>query len=96
MRSNSFGSVTTISDSPSVRMSSAPSSIAWSVSFSSSTAAFSNTISPCFLNIQPTEPDAPRLPPWCVITLRISLAVRLRLSVMISTSTAVPPGPNTS
>jgi hypothetical protein len=48
------------------------------------------------LNIQPTEPDAPRLPPWCVITLRISLAVRFRLSVMISTSTAVPPGPNTS
>src|SRR5450432_2517307 len=37
-----------------------------------------------------------RLPPCRVITLRMSLAVRLRLSVMISTSTAAPPGPNTS
>ena len=52
MRSNSLGSVTTISASPSLRMSSAPSSIAWSVSAFSSTALFSNTIMPCFLNIQ--------------------------------------------
>ena len=44
-------------------------------------------------NIQPTLLAPPSLPSWMSKILRISPAVRLRLSVITSASTATPPGP---
>ena len=44
-------------------------------------------------NIQATDPASPRFPPPLVKAWRISLTVRLRLSVVTSTSSATPPGP---
>ena len=44
-------------------------------------------------NIQATLPCSPMLPPFFENTWRISLTVRLRLSVATFTSTAAPPGP---
>src|SRR5215469_1366598 len=51
------------------------------------------TISPFLWNIHETEPASPRFPPPLVKMWRISLTVRLRLSVVTSTSNATPPGP---
>ena len=48
---------------------------------------------PRFLKIQATEPEAPMFPWNLSKTCRISLTVRLRLSVVTSTSTATPDGP---
>ena len=44
-------------------------------------------------NIQATLPCSPMLPPFLENAWRISLTVRLRLSVATLTSTAAPPGP---
>ncbi len=40
-----------------------------------------------------TEPVSPRLPPYLAKVDRTFEAVRLRLSVIASTITAIPPGP---
>ncbi len=74
--------------------SSAPASSAISSSFSSSGAAsFSIWIEPLRANIHAVLPFSPRLPPLRVNAWRTSWAVRLRLSVSVSTNSATPPGP---
>src|SRR5262252_10251149 len=50
-------------------------------------------MSPFLWNIQETAPASAMLPPFLLKTCRISLTVRLRLSVLISASSATPPGP---
>ena len=49
-------------------------------------------ICPFRLNSRVTAPCVAMVPPFLVTRLRISEAVRLRLSVLTSTSTATPPG----
>ena len=45
------------------------------------------------VNIQFTEPSSPMFPPFLLKACRTSATVRTRLSVMVSTRMAVPPGP---
>ncbi len=65
------------------------------MSMSWSSAAFSDGTKIWLLrsNIHATLPCSPMFPPFLENTCRISLTVRLRLSVATFTSTAAPPGP---
>ena len=72
-----------------VTTSSAPASIAASISLFSSVPG-ANTIWPQCLNRNATEPSVPRLPPYLENACRTSATVRVRLSVMQSTITAAP------
>ena len=51
------------------------------------------TSTPFLLKFQDTQPAAPILPPYLSKWWRTLPAVRLRLSVMVSTITAMPLGP---
>src|SRR5438477_4206224 len=91
--SNRSGAVTISRMSPDSRTSSAPASSATSMTRSSSRFRRSTVTRPHFWNIHPTEPEAPRLPPYFWIRLRTSATVRFRLSVSAWTRIATPPGP---
>ena len=76
-----------------VCMSSAPaSSTVIIISSSSESGVRSMTSTPFLSNMKLTLPVTPREPPFLAKQWRTSLAVRLRLSVMVSTITATPPG----
>jgi hypothetical protein len=84
--------VTVHSPSPN-ETSSAPASIATSISRSSPTESPSSVNTPLCSNMYATLPLAPRFPPYFVKTSRTSPAVRVRLFVSASTMKATPPGP---
>jgi hypothetical protein len=77
----------------SVSTSSAPASIAASATSSGSTPSRPTVMRPRGSNCQATAPEPASAPPDFVNIDRTSAAVRLRLSVWASTSTATPPGP---
>src|SRR5881296_3145104 len=87
------GLVRTSQFSPSSRRSSAPASSKMPMRSSSFASDFGTTMSPFLWNIQETAPASAILPPFLPKTWRISLTVRLRLSVLMSMSSATPPGP---
>ena len=87
------GSVITSMVSPSRVTSSAPPSMAASMTSSSLKRVASTVTEPRRSKIQATAPGPPRLPLCLVKMLRTSAAERLRLSVSTSTMTATPLGP---
>jgi hypothetical protein len=72
--------------------SSAPASIAASITLSSLVPGANSSCPQC-LNRNATEPSEPTLPPFLVKAWRTSATVRVRLSVRQSTMTAAPPAP---
>ena len=88
----SVGSHQAVNTSSSWSMSSRPWSRPVSMMSSSLAPSASTTTRPRRLNMNATAPGSARLPPTSVNALRTSDAVRLRLSVRQSTSTATPFG----
>jgi hypothetical protein len=83
---------TSMPPSSSLLTSSAPASIATSITFSSEVPGANRNWPQC-LNWNATEPSVPRLPPFFEKAWRTSATVRMRLSVRQSTITAAPPMP---
>ena len=90
--SRSAGALVTTQAAPLLFMSSAPPSMAISMTLSSSLSRLTVTM-PLRSNCQPTAPGSAMLPPLRLKRLRISAPVRLRLSLRVSTMMATPPGP---
>ena len=89
----SFGGVSTsIEPSSCGTTSSAPASIAASISAASSVPG-ANSICPQCLNWKATQPSVPMLPPYLLKAWRTSATVRVLLSVTQSTMIAAPPMP---
>ena len=91
---NAAGSVYTSYTSSSVTTSSAPASMAYSVTVSSSRSRVrSMTSRPLLLNMYDTQPVLPSSPPHLERVLRTSPAVRFLLSVSVLMISALPPTP---
>src|ERR1700722_17240927 len=91
--SKAEGSVSISQLSPSSFRSSPPASSTMFIRSSSLAALLGMMMSPFLWNIQETAPASAMLPPFLPKQWRISLTVRLRLSVLISSRIATPPGP---
>ena len=90
--SRSAGALVTTQAEPLLERSSAPPSMAISMTLSSSLSRPTVTI-PLRSNCQRPAPGSAMLPPLRLKRLRISAPVRLRLSLSVSTMMATPPGP---